>query len=55
MGKVVDTDFRVYGVKGMRVVDASVFPNSIGAHIQHATYSLAERAADIIIADLKSS
>jgi choline dehydrogenase len=53
MGKVVDTHLRVYGVKGLRVADASVFPNAIGAHLQQATYALAEQAAVIINADLQ--
>lgn len=48
MGKVVDSDLRVKGVKHLRVVDASVFPLSIAANLQVATYALAEQAADII-------
>ena len=48
MGKVVDTDLRVIGVKGLRVVDPSVLPCPIGAHYQVVTYALAEQAAEII-------
>ncbi|KAF6814480.1 glucose dehydrogenase [Colletotrichum sojae] len=48
MGTVVDTDLRVIGVSGLRVVDTSVFPVSVSANLQVATYALAEQAAVII-------
>lgn len=48
MGKVVDTDLKVRGVSGLRVVDASVLPVGITAHLQVAIYALAEQAAVII-------
>ncbi|KAI8288600.1 hypothetical protein K4K60_010831 [Colletotrichum sp. SAR11_57] len=51
MGKVVDGDLKVKGVRGLRVVDASVFPVVISAHLQVATFALAEQAAEIIAKD----
>ncbi|KAJ6624607.1 hypothetical protein B0H10DRAFT_2006720 [Mycena sp. CBHHK59/15] len=45
---VVDPDFRVKGVSGLRVIDASIMPFVPAAHTQAPTYALAERAADII-------
>ena len=49
MGKVVDSQFRVKGVKGLRVVDASIFPTAIGGHPQATLYGVAEQAADFIL------
>ncbi len=47
-GGVVDHELRVYGTKNVRVIDASVFPLHISAHIQATIYAVAERGADII-------
>ncbi len=53
MGKVVDTKLRVKGVAGLRVVDTSVFPVVITAHLQVATYAMANLAADLIYNERK--
>ena len=47
---VLASDFRVHGVNGLRVVDASVFPRIPGFFIVCAIYMIAEKAADVILA-----
>jgi len=48
---VLDSRFRVHGTKGLRVVDASVFPRIPGFFIASAVYMVAEKAADVMRED----
>lgn len=50
-GGVVDTRLRVHGAKGLRVVDASIFPFVPLGNIQSVVYAVAEKAADLIKED----
>jgi choline dehydrogenase len=47
---VVSSNFEVHGVRGLRVVDASVFPRIPGHFIVSAVLMIGEKAADVIAA-----
>ncbi|TGO46758.1 hypothetical protein BCON_0309g00070 [Botryotinia convoluta] len=47
-GGVVDSNYKVYGVNNLRVVDAGTFPMIQSAHLQVTVYAMAERASDAI-------
>jgi choline dehydrogenase len=52
MGSVVDpATMRVYGLNGLRVVDASVFPYVPNGNIYAPVMMVAEKAADLIKGD----
>ena len=45
---VVDPELRVYGVKGLRVADASIMPAMPTGHINAGIFMIGEKAADMI-------
>jgi choline dehydrogenase-like flavoprotein len=53
-GGVLTSDFRVHGTRGLRVVDASVFPRIPGFFIASAVYMIGEKAADVILNESKA-
>ncbi|KAL9012168.1 MAG: hypothetical protein Q9173_003049 [Seirophora scorigena] len=51
---VIDTSMKVYGIKNLRVVDASSFPFLPPGHPQATVYALAEKMASEILRGLPS-
>ncbi|KAK1521417.1 GMC oxidoreductase [Colletotrichum paranaense] len=52
---VLDSNFKVRGVDGLRVVDASIFPKIPGFYIVLGIYMASEKAADVIIAEAQAA
>lgn len=48
---VLDGNFKVRGTQNLRVVDASIFPRLPGFFIVSSVYMVAEKAADVILAE----
>lgn len=53
-GAVVDSELRVHGIDGLRIVDASVMPSIISANTIATVYAIAERAAHFLTAALQN-
>ena len=48
---VLSGDFKVRGIEGLRVVDASSFPKIPGTYLALPVYMISEKAADVILSE----
>ena len=53
-GAVIDSELKVNGADGLRVIDASVMPKITAANTNAATLMIAEKAAALIEGDVQA-
>ncbi|GAA5974228.1 hypothetical protein JCM11641_003339 [Rhodosporidiobolus odoratus] len=53
-GGVVDRANRVFGITGLRVIDSSIVPIGMSAHMTAPLYGIAERAYDLLVSTPKA-
>lgn len=54
MGGVVDSEAKVYGIQGLRVIDGSIPPTQVSAHVMGAFYGMALIIAESVLVDHRS-
>nr|QLI42895.1 glucose oxidase GoxAh [synthetic construct] len=55
LGGVVDSTARVYGVQGLRVIDGSIPPTQVSAHVMTVFYGMALKVSEAVLEDYAAS
>lgn len=51
LGGVVDATAKVYGTQGLRVIDGSIPPTQVSAHVMNVFYAMALKITEAVLAD----